>query len=337
MKRRHLWHKTLLKSVIGAFAIILVYILLFIEIMIYEGQTAHINIYDSIYWVVTTLTTEGYGDITMTSPIGKMYAVFVQLTGIPLVFGILFTLVIIPWMEKKIQSNIPSKAPKKLADHIILCGYNKLIETLIEELKENDIPYILVEEEAELVMELLKRNINAIYGLASEEETLRNANIKEARFLIANRSDEMNANIVLTARNISEVNIIAIVEDRANKKYLKYAGATSVVSPKELFGRFIGRKAADPFVNRLTGATEFFEGVSIVELPIYPKSPLMGKTMKNAAIREKTGANVVGMWKGGSLTFVIKPDDIIKDNSVLLAIGSNEQLSKLTKLTQSAE
>ncbi|MDK2825086.1 voltage-gated potassium channel [Methanolobus vulcani] len=337
MKRRHLWHKTLLKSVLGALAIIMVYMIIFVEIMIHEGQTQYVNIYDAIYWVVTTLTTVGYGDITMTSPIGKMYAVFVQLTGIPLVFGILFTLVIIPWMEKKIQSNIPSKAPKKLTDHIIICGYNRLIETLIEELKENNIPYILVEEEAELVMELLKRNIHAIYGLVSEEETLKNANIKEARFLIANRSDEMNANIVLTARNISEVNIIAMVEDRANKKYLKYAGATSVVSPKELFGRFIGRKAADPFVNRLTGATEFFEGVSIVELPIYPKSPLMGKTMKNAAIREKTGANVVGMWKGGSLTFVIKPEDIIKDNSVLLAIGSNEQLSKLKKLTQSAE
>jgi K+ transport systems, NAD-binding component len=337
MKRRHLWHKTLLKSVLGALAIIMVYMIIFVEIMIHEGQTQYVNIYDAIYWVVTTLTTVGYGDITMTSPIGKMYAVFVQLTGIPLVFGILFTLVIIPWMEKKIQSNIPSKAPKKLTNHIIICGYNRLIETLIEELKENNIPYILVEEEAELVMELLKRNIHAIYGLVSEEETLKNANIKEARFLIANRSDEMNANIVLTARNISEVNIIAMVEDRANKKYLKYAGATSVVSPKELFGRFIGRKAADPFVNRLTGATEFFEGVSIVELPIYPKSPLMGKTMKNAAIREKTGANVVGMWKGGSLTFVIKPEDIIKDNSVLLAIGSNEQLSKLKKLTQSAE
>jgi voltage-gated potassium channel len=337
MKRRHLWHKTLLKSVLGAIAIIVVYILLFLEIMIYEGQAEYVTIHDAIYWVITTLTTVGYGDITMISPIGKLYSVFVQLTGIPLVFGILFTLVIIPWMEKKIQSNIPSRAPKKLTDHIIICGYNRLIETLIEELKENDIPYILVEEEAELVMELLKRNIHAIYGLVNEEETLKNANIKEARFLIANRSDEMNANIVLTARNISDVNIIAIVEDRTNKKYLKYAGATSVVSPKELFGRFIGRKAADPFVNRLTGATEFFEGVSIVELPIYPKSPLIGKTMKNAAIREKTGANVVGMWKGGSLTFIIKPGDVIKDNSVLLAIGSTEQLSRLKKLTQSTE
>ncbi|MBP1909994.1 potassium channel family protein [Methanolobus bombayensis] len=337
MKRRHLWHKTLLKSVLGAVAIIVVYMLLFLEIMIYEGQTEYVTIHDAFYWVITTLTTVGYGDIIMTSPIGKMYSVFVQLTGIPLVFGILFTLIIIPWMEKKIQSNIPSRAPKKLNDHIIICGYNRLIETLIEELKENDIPYILVEEEAELVMELLKKNIHAIHGLVSEEDTLKNAHIKEARFLIANRSDEMNANIVLTARNISDVNIIAIVEDRANKKYLKYAGATSVVSPKELFGRFIGRKAADPFVNRLTGATEFFEGVSIVELPIYPRSPLIGKSMKNAAIREKTGANVVGMWKGGTLTFIIGPDETIKDNSVLLAIGSNEQLSRLKKLTQSSE
>jgi voltage-gated potassium channel len=337
MKRGHFWHKNLMRTVIGALAIIMFYMLLFIRIMIHEGQLEHANFYDAFYWVVSTLTTVGYGDITVRSHLGKVYAVFVQLSGIPLVFGILFTLAIIPWMEKIIHSNIPTKAPKKLSDHIIICGYNRLIETLIEELKENDIPYILVEEDAELVKSLLKRDIHSIYGDVYEEETLKNANIKDAHFLIANRSDELNANVILTARNISDLNIIAIVEDRSNKKYLKYAGATSVVSPKEMFGRFIGRKAADPFVNRLTGATEFFEGVSIVELPIYPKSPLIGKTMKNAAIREKTGANVVGIWKGGSLTFFIRPDDIIKDNSVLLAIGSTEQLSSLKKLTQYME
>ncbi|SFM32688.1 potassium channel family protein [Methanolobus profundi] len=337
MRVKHLWHMTVLKSVAGALALILFYMLLFIKIMTYEGQTEYANLYDAFYWVITTLTTVGYGDIIVTSHIGKIYSVFVQLSGIPLVFGVLFTLVIIPWMEKMIHSNIPTKASKKLKDHIIICGYNKLIETLIEELKENDVPYILIEEDTGLVKDLLKRNIQTIFGAVYEEETLKNANIRDARFLIANRSDEMNANIVLTARNISELNIIAIVEDRSNKKYLKYAGATSVVSPKEMFGRFIGRKAADPFVNRLTGATEFFEGVSIVELPIYPKSPLIGKTMKNAAIREKTGANIVGMWKGGSLTFIIRSDEVIKDNSVLLAIGSTEQLSRLKKLTQHME
>ncbi len=327
---------TLLKSVTGALAIILFYMLLFMRIMIYEGQTTYVNFYDAFYWVVSTLTTVGYGDIVVTSHLGKIFSVFVQLSGIPLVFGILFTL-IITWMEKVIHSNIPTKSSKKLKDHIIICGYNRLIETLIEELNENNVPYILIEEDSELIKDLLKKNIHTIFGPVYEEDTLKNANIKDAHFLIANRSDELNANIVLTARNISDLNIIAIVEDRSNKKYLKYAGATSVVSPKEMFGRFIGRKATDPFVNRLTGAIEFFEGVSIVELPIYPKSPLVGKNMKNAAIREKTGANVVGMWKGGSLTFIIKSDEIIKDDSVLLATGSSEQLSRLKKLTQHME
>ncbi len=337
MRTGHLWNRNLLRSFIGALLIVATYMFLFIEMMIYEGQPEYANLYDAFYWVVSTFTTVGYGDIVFISPYGKMFSVFVQLSGIPLVFGILFTLVIIPWMEKKIHASVPTRASKKLTGHIIICGYNRLIETLIDELKENEIPYVLIEEDTELVKELLKRNINTIHGSVAEEESFKSANIKGAHFLIANRSDEMNANIVLTARNISDLNIIAIVEDRSNKKYLKYAGATSVVSPKELFGRFIGRKAADPFINRLTGATEFFEGVSIVELPIYPKSPLIGKAMKNAAIRERTGANVVGMWKGGTLTFLIKPDDVIKDNSVLLAIGSNEQLSSLKKLTQSAE
>ncbi|WP_094229241.1 potassium channel family protein [Methanolobus psychrotolerans] len=334
MEKGHLWHMNMLKPVAGALAIIVAYIFVFMEMMIYEGQSEYVNLYDAFYWVISTFTTVGYGDIVFTSPYGKMFSVFVQLSGIPLVFGILFTLMIIPWMEKKIHFNIPSKAPKNLREHIIICGYNRLIETLIEELKEKDTPYILIEEDTELIKELLKRNIYAIYGTVYDEGTLKNANINEARFLITNRSDEINANIVLTARNISDVNIIAIVENRSNKKYLKYAGATSVVSPKELFGRFIGRKAADPFINRLTGAIEFFEGVSIVELPIYPNSPLIGKTMKSAAIREKTGANVAGMWKRGNLTFVIKSDDVIKEDSVLLAVGSSEQLSRLRKLTQ---
>jgi voltage-gated potassium channel len=40
------------------------------------------------------------------------------------------------------------------------------------------------------------------------------------------------------------------------------------------------------------------------------------------------------MWKSGKLTFMIKPDEPIKEDSVLLATGSSEQLSRLKGLTQ---
>ncbi len=337
MKKTNLWYKAISKSFLLACAVIFVYLLLFIHLMRFEQQYDHANLFDGIYWILTTITTVGYGDILFSSTYGKIFSAIVMISGVPLVFGILFTLVITPWVETSIRLSTPRKASKKLSGHIIICGYNHLVETLVEELSENDIPYILIEEDQNLVVELLKRDINTIYGILSEEETLKNANISSARFFIANRSDEMNANIILTARNISDVNIIAMVEDRSNKKYLKYAGANRVVSPKELFGRFMGRKASDPFVSRLTGATEFFEGVSIVEFPIYPKSPLIGESMKSASIRSRTGATVIGMWKGGILSFNMGPDDYIRDNFVLLAIGSTEQLSKLKRLTQRPE
>jgi len=41
----------------------------------------------------------------------------------------------------------------------------------------------------------------------------------------------------------------------------------------------------------------------------------------------------VGIWKSGTLSFDPKEEDIIKENSVILAVGTPEGLSKLKKLT----
>ena len=334
MKHTYFWRMTVAKYVVSLIIVFTAYIFTFIWIMRIEGQQAFANIPNAIYWTAATVTTVGYGDIVFKSTIGKLFSVFVQFTGIPLVFGLLFTWLLIPWMEKAVRPAIPSKVSEKLNDHIIICGYNKIVETLIEELQEKGTPYIIIEDDDKLVRTLIKRNVACIFGSASEETTLKNAHIDTARFLIVNESDEMNATIVLTARTMCDVDIIAIVENVSNAKYLKYAGATRVLSPKQLFGDFIGRKAADPFVGKLTGATEFFQGVSIVELPVYPKSSLMGKTLRTASIRERTGANVVGVWSGGKLTYDISPNERIRENSVLLAIGTMDQLARLKKLTQ---
>ncbi|WP_370571891.1 TrkA family potassium uptake protein [Methanomethylovorans sp.] len=330
----YFWRIAVAKYIASVLVIFSLYLSVFIYLMRMEGKFEYANVINGVYWLVCTVTTVGYGDITLSSDAGKLFSILVQLSGIPLVFGLLFTWLLIPWMEKTVRPAIPIKVSEKLNDHIMICGYNKLVETLIEELQEKNVPYIIIEDDDKLVRTLIKRNISCIFGSASEETALKNAHIDTARFLIANKSDEINATIVLTARAMSEVNIIAIVENVSNAKYLKYAGANRVLSPKQLFGDFIGRKAADPFVGRLTGTTEFFEGVSIVEFPIYPKSSLMGKTLRSAAIREKTGANVVGIWNGGKLTYDVSPNERIRVNSVLLAIGTMEQLSRLKRLTQ---
>ncbi|MGP8320834.1 MAG: potassium channel family protein [Methanosarcinaceae archaeon] len=312
----------------------IIYSYIFVYLATVEHQLEHANSITGIYWVISSMTTVGYGDVILTSNAGKMFSILVQISGVFMIFGLMFPLVITPWLERTIRINIPTQAPEGMTEHIIICGYNKLVETLIDELNDHGISFIIVEDDEHLIQELMEKDIPCVFGSASDDQVLENSNIDTARIIIANKSDEENANIVLTARELTDVDVIAIIEDASKAKYLKYAGASKVVSPKSLIGHFIGKKAVDPFVNRLTGTTEFFEGVSIVEFPIYPKSSLIGMTLVNAAIRERTGANIVGIWKGGSLSFNTPAGYVIKDNSVLLAIGTTEQLSKLKNLTR---
>jgi voltage-gated potassium channel len=90
----------------------------------------------------------------------------------------------------------------------------------------------------------------------------------------------------------------------------------------------------DRLVSRVTGATEIFEGVHIVEFPIYLKSPLIGKRLKEVSNQQHlAGAKIVGIWKSGTLSFEPDAEDLIRENSVLLAVGTPEELSKLKKLT----
>lgn len=318
---------------IAALLLLTVYILLFKYLMLFESQPENANAVTAIYWATTTIATVGYGDVVFTSLPGRIFSILVQITGILLISGFLATYVITPWMDRVIKFRLPRKILSSVEDHIIICGYNQLVETLIDELAEQDITFIIIEDEEELIKELVYRDIPCIFGAPSDRQTLTNAGIEKARVLIANKSDERNANIVLTAREFQYLSIIAIVEDRSNSKYLKYAGADMVVSPKSMFGQFIGRKAVDRLVSRVTGTTEIFKGVHITEFPVYLKSPLIGKTVKEVSSQRLTGARIVGIWKSGNLSFNPEESDVIRGNSVLLAVGTPEELSKLKKLT----
>lgn len=333
MESSSILQKPLAKHIITVISLIIIDILLFLYFASSEGQTEYVNIIDATYWVITTVTTVGYGDIVLTSKAGKIFTMVVQLSGV-MVFGILISFVVTPWFEKTLRTQLPIRAPPNLADHIIICGYDRRVETLIEELAEQNIEFLIIEEDEQLVEELIKRKLPCILGSATNEETLKNANIEKARFLIANRTDEENANIVLTATNLAQLYVIAVAEEISNVKYLKYAGAKRVVSPKLVLGRYLGKKALDRCSKNLTDAINFFEDYSIVEIPIYPKSELIGKTLANSRIQEESGACIVGMRKNGILNFDIKPSDIIRENSVLLATGTLEQLSELKRMAR---
>lgn len=355
--------KSILTYLIVTISVILLYSLVFCFLMFREGrhipeQLENVNIPTAIYWVVTTMTTVGYGDVHFFDVAGRMFSIVVAISGVIIVFALLFPLVITPWVDSQIKSTLPTQVSSKLSDHLIVCGYNHLVDSLIEELRHQKIPFVVVEGDEAVVKDLLKRGVSCIHGDPSERSTLEGAGIERARCLIANESDEMNANVILTAREmdradgadgaeglagvsgtdmvdrVGDLKIIAILEDVSKKRYLEYAGADDVIAPKSMLGSFIGRKASDSTVSHLVGATEFLKDIEIIEFPIHPRSELIGKSLEGAEIRKRTGCNVIGMWAGGELSLNTKPTDLIRSNSILLAVGTDAQLTNLKGLTR---
>jgi voltage-gated potassium channel len=135
------------KSVIIYVSIFTILVLTYCLVFQYLMRTYENKQYDfitAIYWVIVSMTTVGYGDIYFNSPVGHLFSIVVALSGVMMIFAMLFPLVVTPWLEQTIRKELPAKVQAAFRDHIIICGYNQIVETLITELDEYGIPLLLL-------------------------------------------------------------------------------------------------------------------------------------------------------------------------------------------------
>lgn len=145
--------------------------------------------------------------------------------------------------------------------------------------------------------------------------------------------------MVLAVREISDIEIIATADDQAESQYdtaeseiLRYAGASRIISPKTIMGTFLVQIIAPPKKDIFPGSIEFFHGLRLAELPLHPGSELVDQTLDSRSI-SNTGANIVGIWQKGVFVPNPVPGEIFQSNSMLLAVGNTNQLSKIRELT----
>ena len=321
--------KSLLIYVAATALLVVVYSFVFIFLMVSAEGRSYTAV-DAVYWVITTMTTQGAGDIVFVSSIGKIFSMVVELTGIVLFFAILIPIVVAPVLQS-VRASVPTKS--KAQEHVLIVGYSSMVDTIIGELNERDLPYLVIDGDRDVVQALVERKIPCIYGDPSDEVTLQNAQIQRAKKVVLNQSDEKNAIIALVAKKLTRADIIGLVEDMANAVYLLYAGADKVVSPKQLLGIDIGHKAAMPITHQLIGTTPLVGSLRIFELPILGESGLNGSSIEDAKIRERTGATVIAIWKGAKLSFNPSASEIITDTTVLLLVGTRKQLDAAKELS----
>lgn len=210
---------------------------------------------DAVYFAVTTLTTLGYGDIVPAagSATAKFFAVSLVFVGITS-FLTAISLVVVPFLEsqaKEVMQAMDRFRKRALRDHIIVCFYTQVGQSVASQLAAGHQEFLVVEPNEATAEALVAEGLRVLQGNPTDENVLVKANLSEARAVIAcSDHDADNALITLIAHDVKttgqnpRLRIVARIEQEQGVRKLEAAGADYVVSPSTLGGRMMGRFAA---------------------------------------------------------------------------------------------
>ena len=226
-----------------------------------------------------------------------------------------------------------------LKDHYIICGAGEIGQHVIDEFIRMKKEFIVIERNPE-VIQSLREQVDFLYieGNADEDEILCRAGIERAKGLISVLpTDKDNLFTIITARNFQpKLRVVtkAIKDDSVNK--LQRAGATAVISTQAIGGRRIASEMLRPevvsFLDSMLQERELT--LRVEEAVVDPQSPMVGKTLAQSHITQRTGLAVVAVKNGEQGKYIYNPgaEYIIKAEDLLFVVGDVTQIEQLRSL-----
>lgn len=195
---------------------------------------------DALFMTFITVTTIGYEQIVdlHNNPGGQVFTMVIAFSGIGLMtyfFSTVTAFVLESDLDTTLRRRRMEKTIKKLRNHYIVCGSGRVGRNVAAELEATNHRYVAVDENLENLEAQHDRKPGLLYlhGDASDDDTLLEANIAEARGVFAVTGDDSkNLMIGLSAKQLNPaVRVVARCHDTRNVEKMRKAGADEIVSP----------------------------------------------------------------------------------------------------------
>jgi len=308
--------------------VIAMYSILFHVVMLREGQD-HSWI-TGIYWTLTVMSTLGFGDITFTSDLGRLFSVLVLLSGIVLLLIVLpFAFIryfYAPWLEARLRMRAPRAAPERVSGHVIFTAWDETVEALGRRLTNDDVPWFVIEEDPTTATRLYGDGVPVVRGAVDDVETYRALGATRARMVVLNRDDLTNTNVALTVGEACSVlPMAAIAEHDHSVDILELSGCTHVMHLKRRLGEQLANRVCAGLAKVHVLAT--YRNLVIGEFPVHG-TPLEGLTLGESRLREIAGVNVAGVWDRAEM-LPPRPDTLLSHLAEPVVVGSAEAIERL--------
>lgn len=271
------------------------------------------------YMTAITLSSIGYGEVIPITGHPKMmvFTIILVLVGMGLMLyfvSALTAFIVDGELRDLLYRRRMKRKLTKLHDHIIIAGLGSVGPYILREVLASARDVVVIEHDEERVQEvfaLLNQEVPFLIGDATEDAMLAEARLEVASgviFSLGNDRDNLFATI--TARRLNpQVRIITRGDNPSTIQKFKVAGADEVIYTNALGGLRMAAEVLRPQV------TTFLEVMMhdhdhyrrIEELPIPTSSPLDGKTLREANLRQHTDALIVAVYDADEDSYVYNP------------------------------
>jgi len=294
-----------------------------------------VNLINSFWWSIVTMTTVGYGDIYPVTLGGRIVGIIIMFFGIGLL-GMFTASVASVMVERKLKEEKGMKS-FNFEGHIVLCEWNFRAKDILTELRSDkrtkETPIVLISDLEEKPVD--DPDLYFIHGDVTEE-TLKRANLQEAKTVIILGNDRQpentrDAKVVLTTLTVETLNpkVYSIVEllDDSNIRHCERANADEIIVSSEFNSRLISRAAVDHGISKvLSELLSSKVGNDLFKIPVEQNQ--VGKSFIDVFLEmKKTEKSIVlALQKGEEGKVIANPDSetVIEKNDFLIVISETK-------------
>lgn len=294
---------------------------------------------EAFYFTLITLTTIGYGELHSLSMTGRLFTIFLIITGLGTTAYMLSTfgqLIIEGQIFRYYRRQRMEKHMNKLNQHIIVCGYGRLGSVICQELHSMGKPFVVIDKDPEIIEKLSETSFKYLEADATDDEVLIKAGIEKAKILITVlATDAQNLFTTLSARQINpNILILARYENENSRSKLIKAGANKTINPHKIGGNKAVQIVMRPNVTDILdlATSEQSIDLSMEEIILRPDSDIVGKPLKDTGIREKYDTILISIKrKDGKQLFNPPVDTILEERDIMIVIGPPDKVKQMAE------
>lgn len=317
-------------------ALIAVVVLGTVGYVVVEGW----RVFDALYMTVITVGTVGYSEVGELSDPGRAFTMGLIILGFGVLLfalGTFIDFVVEGHLKGILEGRRMMTKIESLNGHHIVAGIGRVGSVVARALAEEGVPFLVVESDPESGERARSEGWLVLDADATDEETLLAAGITRAKGLVtALDSDADNLFVTFSARSLNpDLFIVARSSHETSEAKLLRAGADRVLTPNVIGGRRMAAMLMQPVVSDFLDLVFHGDGVEfrLQEVQLRPESSFVGMTIKDAQVRESTGAYILAIQQhGGAVNTNPSPDTALEARDRLVVLGTTAQIDALMQV-----